>query len=381
MSIKITNEAPAGMKAGIKGSYHWVTQDMLDAVSRPEWRHILYVLCFMHSCVVERRKFGSIGWAIPYEYNTSDLNACVMFIINHFGAMESKAAKGGPIPLQWATVRYMVGEVQYGGKITDDIDRVLMATYCDAYFNQTNMDPNYKFYEGYPVPGGPGSAEIDFWRAEVEKLPQTDTPEIFGLNVNADITYRNNQTNELLGTIIDTQPKTGGGGGGLSREEVVLKIGEDMLSKLPDDFNMNIVGDCITKLGGMTQPLNIVLSQEIFLHRRRHQARAHYAQGPQARRRGHDHHVGPARRVPQQPLRRAAAAGVDEEVLDLAELGPLVRQLPAPLRAADELAEQGQAARLLAHRLLQPQRLPHGHHADGGPPPPGLGARRGRHVL
>ena len=34
MSVKITNEAPAGMKAGIKGSYHWVTQDMLDAVSR-----------------------------------------------------------------------------------------------------------------------------------------------------------------------------------------------------------------------------------------------------------------------------------------------------------------------------------------------------------
>jgi dynein heavy chain len=177
--------------------------------------------------------------------------------------MESKAAKGGPIPLQWATVRYMVGEVQYGGKITDDIDRVLMATYCDAYFNQTNMDPNYKFYEGYPVPGGPGSAEIDFWRAEVEKLPQTDTPEIFGLNVNADITYRNNQTNELLGTIIDTQPKTGGGGGGLSREEVVLNIGEDMLSKLPEDYNMNTVADCITKLGGMTQPLNIVLKQEI----------------------------------------------------------------------------------------------------------------------
>jgi len=49
MSIKVTNEAPAGMKAGVKGSYHWVTQDLLDAIPRAEWRHILYIQCFMHS--------------------------------------------------------------------------------------------------------------------------------------------------------------------------------------------------------------------------------------------------------------------------------------------------------------------------------------------
>ncbi len=34
MGIKVTNEAPVGMKAGLRASYQWATQDMLDAVGR-----------------------------------------------------------------------------------------------------------------------------------------------------------------------------------------------------------------------------------------------------------------------------------------------------------------------------------------------------------
>merc|ERR1719171_1704779 len=137
--------------------------------------------------------------------------------------------------------------VQYGGKITDDLDFVLVSTYCDAYFNPTAMDPNYKFFEGYPIPNGPGSVELDFWRAAVEKMPQTDSPELFGMHVNADITFRNKQTNELISTIIDTQPKSGGGGGGLSREEVVLQTADELLSKLPSDYDPLAISDGIGK--------------------------------------------------------------------------------------------------------------------------------------
>jgi len=263
MSIKITNEAPVGVKAGLQRSYDWVTQDLLDGISRAEWRHLLYVMCFCHAVVSERRKFGAIGWAIPYEYNQGDLSACSMFLQNHMSAMESQAPKGGAVPLQWGTIQFMISQVQYGGKITDDLDRVLMDTYCASYFQQPCMDPNYKFYEGYPIPNGPGSAEIDFWRAELKKLPEVDTPELFGMHVNADITCRNKQTNELIGTIIDTQPKSSGGGGGLSREDVVLGIADDFLAKMPDDYNMNDVIDSIDKLGGKAKPLNIVLWQEI----------------------------------------------------------------------------------------------------------------------
>ena len=96
MSIKITNEAPVGIRAGLKRSYTWVNQDLLDTISRPEWRQIVFVMCFCHSILQERRKFGPIGWAIPYEYNQGDLSACTMFLQNHMGLMESKARHAYP---------------------------------------------------------------------------------------------------------------------------------------------------------------------------------------------------------------------------------------------------------------------------------------------
>ena len=53
---------------------------MLDAVNRPDWRQLLFVLCYLDSVIQERRKFGPIGWNVPYEFNQSDLSACTQFL-------------------------------------------------------------------------------------------------------------------------------------------------------------------------------------------------------------------------------------------------------------------------------------------------------------
>jgi len=263
MGIKITNEAPVGMKAGLRASYSWVTQDMMDIVPRQEWRQLLFVMCFLHSVTQERRKFGPIGWNVPYEFNQSDLSACTQFLQNHLLEMDAKKA---PAPT-WETIRYMVSVIQYGGRITDDFDQLLMDTYAEKYFHGGCLKQNFEIYRddrsgfAYCVPD---STDIDVFRAAIEALPSQESPEIFGLHPNADLTFRTLQVQNSVATILDTMPKGGGGGGGLSREEVVDKICEDLLQKVPPVFDKEETKDRLKSLkGGPTQPLTVHLRQEV----------------------------------------------------------------------------------------------------------------------
>lgn len=37
------------------------------------WKSLLFSLCFLNGVLHERKKYGALGWNIPYEFNDSDL--------------------------------------------------------------------------------------------------------------------------------------------------------------------------------------------------------------------------------------------------------------------------------------------------------------------
>lgn len=201
LSIKFTNEPPSGMRAGLERTYGNLSQDFLDYSESPLYLPLLYGVSFLHSVVQERRKFGPLGWNIPYEFNSADWLASCMFIQNHLDDMDPKRG------ISWNTVRYMLGEVQYGGRVTDDYDKRLLNTFAKVWFSDRMFDDEFAFYNG-PQPYRIMKYKMqEDYLAEISQMNVVDNPQVYGLHANADITYQTNTTRDILNTIISVQPK------------------------------------------------------------------------------------------------------------------------------------------------------------------------------
>uniref|UniRef100_A0A8C1K9Z1 Dynein, axonemal, heavy chain 5 like n=1 Tax=Cyprinus carpio TaxID=7962 RepID=A0A8C1K9Z1_CYPCA len=253
-SIKFTNEPPQGREAGLKRTYNSVTQEQLEISNMPQWRPIFYAVAFLHTTVQERRKFGPLGWNIPYEFNQADFTSSVQFVQNHLDDIDIKRG------VNWICLRYMLGEVQYGGRVTDDMDKRLLNTFARIWFSENMFGDKFCFYKGYTIPK---AKMLQDYHAHIDTLPLVDTPEVFGLHSNADITYQTNMANETLNTILNIQPKDSSSGEGETRESSVQKMASEMLEKLPADYVPHEVKMNNLQKMGAFQPMTIFLRQEL----------------------------------------------------------------------------------------------------------------------
>jgi hypothetical protein len=64
-------------------------------------------LAFLHAVVQERRRFGKLGWNVPYDFNESDFRVCMALLSTYL----QKQIENGDDVIPWNTLRYLVGEV------------------------------------------------------------------------------------------------------------------------------------------------------------------------------------------------------------------------------------------------------------------------------
>jgi len=65
-------EPPNGLKLNMRATYSKISDETLTACPHPVFRSLVYVLAFFHAVVQERRKYGKIGWNVPYDFSESD---------------------------------------------------------------------------------------------------------------------------------------------------------------------------------------------------------------------------------------------------------------------------------------------------------------------
>ncbi|XP_054988433.1 dynein axonemal heavy chain 17 [Sorex araneus] len=228
-AIKITNEPPTGMHANLHKALDLFTQDTLEMCTKEiEFKCILFALCYFHAVVAERRKFGAQGWNRSYPFNNGDLTISINVLYNYLEANPK---------VPWDDLRYLFGEIMYGGHITDDWDRRLCRTYLLEFVRPEMLEGEVMLAPGFQIP--PNLDYKGYHEYINENLPP-ESPYLYGLHPNAEIGFLTVTSDKLFRTVLEMQPKESdsAGGTGVSREEKVKAVLDEILDKIPELFNM-----------------------------------------------------------------------------------------------------------------------------------------------
>nr|XP_024214753.1 dynein heavy chain 6, axonemal-like [Halyomorpha halys] len=260
-SVKVTNEPPKGIRANLKRAFTEIHEDFFnDHPLGPKWRKMIFGICFFHAVILERKKFGPLGWNIMYEFSDSD-RECALLNLNLFSPKETN----GRVP--WAALQYITGEITYGGRVTDFWDQRTLKTILKTFFSPIIFEPNYKYSESgtYYCPEGDKIFILLTYKDFIENLPLIEEPEIFGMHENANIAFQTKETGHILNTVMQVQIKQSAGVEGQSSDDIVFELADNIIHRITTKISTDKMFPNHTVLDnkGRVPSLTTVLVQEV----------------------------------------------------------------------------------------------------------------------
>ena len=227
--IKLTNEPPGGLKANLKRAFCFFSREAFEEMDS-KTKSILFGLCHFHAVMMERKMYGPMGFNMMYPFAIGDLRDSAVILSNY---MENSG--GGKIP--WQDLKYLFGEIMYGGHIVNDFDRLLCGTYLDFFMKDELLDEAEMYPYAEDEKGTsfmcPAPTSYEKYLEHIDVTLTTDTPVAFGLHPNAEIDFRTTQSEVMFRTLVELQPRTAGGDseGAMSPTEIANAKLDDIMDR------------------------------------------------------------------------------------------------------------------------------------------------------
>lgn len=194
--IKLTTEPPRGLKANLKRSYNEFSQSLANTQETSKFKEhksLIFSISFFHAIIQERRKFGPLGFNKPYEFNDSDLDISLL-MMKMFVQTEEE--------LPWDAMQYMIGQINYGGRVTDDWDRACLMCILKTFVSDNISSEEKVRFSSSGIYYLPPNASVDDIKRYIDQLPNQEDPEVFGLHENANIAFEKQETQKMIETIL-----------------------------------------------------------------------------------------------------------------------------------------------------------------------------------
>ncbi|KAF3692878.1 Cytoplasmic dynein 2 heavy chain 1 [Channa argus] len=183
-SLKITYEAPPGLKKNLLRTYETWTPEQISKGGMVARAQSLFCLAWFHAVCQERRNYIPQGWTKFYEFSLSDLRAGFEIIDRLF--------EGGK-PFHWEFIHGLLDNAIYGGRIDNPFDLGILRSYLEQFFSARLLSSSVSagqrkgrggmsFFP--PQINLPSSCSILDYRSIIENLPEDDKPAFFGLPAN-----------------------------------------------------------------------------------------------------------------------------------------------------------------------------------------------------
>ena len=194
-SIKVALQPPGTVKAKIERMLLEQEKEGFFRRSGKQanyHKNLFFGLAYFHSILEGRKRYGTLGWNLPYKFDYSDFEVS--------NAQLTTAMKQNPADALACLdmLKYHYAHINYAGKVQRVEDQVTLNAILNDLFNEavscaleTARDLASSHY-GFPAEG------VDYLAFCARSIDQCDTYEIFGFDWNVESSLR---TKEVFGIL------------------------------------------------------------------------------------------------------------------------------------------------------------------------------------